>query len=300
MDVYERVTDTIMAQLEAGTVPWRKPWKGTSGMPKNLVSKKHYRGINVWLLAFQGRPSAFWLTFKQAKKLGGFVKKGEKGSMVVFADYINKGTTTVITKDEETGEEKTETRTRRVPFMKAYTVFNLSQCEGIADPDEGQKTANVIEPLAECERLMDGWSDKPPVRFDGGDRAFYRPATDEIHMPVMGCFESPEGYYATLFHEAAHATGHKSRLDRRGVSGISGFGSEVYSQEELVAEMGAAFLCGLSGIENKMIDNAAAYIKGWLEALKNDRKLVIVAAAQAQKAADYITARKTDTEIADE
>lgn len=272
MNVYEKITEQILAQLERGTVPWRKPWR--TSLPKNLVSGKPYRGINVVMLGMQGHESAYWATFRQVEKLGGAVKKGEHGTLVVFTNWFE-----VV--DEKTGEEK------EIPFLKSYVVFNLAQTTGIEVPAEEQKAP--VSPITRCEEVVAGMADAPRIGFDGGGRAYYSPLTDSIHLPAQTKFESAEGYYGTMFHELVHSTGHAKRLARKGVAQVSGFGSESYSQEELVAEIGAAFLCGTTGVDTGTDENSASYIAGWLKSLKDDKKLVVVAAAQAQRAVDYIT-----------
>jgi antirestriction protein ArdC len=243
-------------------------------MPKNLISKKEYRGINVFMLAVQGYESPYWLSFKQAQELGGNVKKDEKGTPVVFWNWINEV-------DDE-GKEK------NIPFMRYYTVYNVAQCENI---DESKIPSipvihNDFDHITECEAIIANMPNCPEIQQEK-QRASYNPLSDIISMPRFDSFDTAENYYATLYHEAIHASGHQSRLNRLS-NNISSFGNEEYSKEELVAEMGAAFLCGFAGIENITLNNSAAYIQGWLNALKDDKKLVIMAAAQAQKAADYI------------
>jgi antirestriction protein ArdC len=272
MNVYEKITNQIMEQLEQGTVPWRRPWR--SRFPRNLVSNKTYRGINVLMLGMSGHESAYWATFRQIDKLGGSVKKGEHGTCVVFTSRFE-----VVDKESGKGKE--------IPFLKGYVVFNLAQTTGIEAPEE--EKGGFVSPIAKCEKVVSGMTDRPSIDFDGGDKSYYVPSVDRIHLPTQTAFESAEGYYSTLFHELVHSTGHAKRLARKGVAQVSGFGSESYSQEELVAEIGAAFLCGTTGIENQTIANSSSYIEGWLKSLKDDRKLVVVAAAQAQKAVDWIS-----------
>lgn len=278
MNPYDIITDQITTKLEEGTVPWRKPWYGEAGMPKNLVSKKDYRGINVFLLHCLGYESPYFVTFKQAKKLGGHVRKGEKGCPVVFWKQLD-------VKDED--EEKT---VRHVPMLRYYTVFNVAQTEGleipVLDVPEREHT-----PTEAAEQIVQGMPKAPEIKH-GQRAASYSPAEDVVRMPRPEVFESGEGYYSTLFHELTHSTGHTSRLDRKLSTESVAFGSADYSREELVAEMGAAFLCAQAGIETRL-DQSAAYIEGWLKKLKSDRKLVVVAAAQAQKAADFVLARWT-------
>lgn len=271
MDIPERITALILEKLTAGTVPWRQPWT-IDTWPRNLVSKKCYRGINVFLLTLAGHASPYWLTYRQAGKLGGCIRKGERGMMVVYWKLLD-----II--DEE-GEEK------QIPLLRYYTVFNLEQCESIPTP-ESPPQAQVHEPLTRCEGILANMPNPPPVE-ENAVRACYDPNRDKIHLPPRKCFDNVEVFYATLYHELIHSTGHPSRLNRRTVSEASWFGSENYSKEELIAEMGAAFLCAHTGIENKTINNSAAYIAGWLERLRNDQRLVIVAAAQAQRAFEYV------------
>ncbi len=277
--VYEIITERILAQLEAGTVPWTKPWNGEAGLPKNLMSGKAYRGINVFLLAMLGYESPHWVTFKQAKEMGGSIRKGEKGSPVVFWKWP-----TQAEKEARAAEGK-----EAFPIVRYYTVFNLAQCDGIVVP-----AIDVPErehkPLEAAESIVDGMPQRPTIDH-GFTGASYSPNEDNVRMPNPERFEVGERYYATLFHELTHATGHSSRLDRKLDTKRAAFGSGDYSKEELVAEMGSAFLSGESGILDAQIDQSAAYIEGWLESLRNDKRLVVVAAAQAQKAADYILGR---------
>ena len=279
-DIYEMITDRILDALEKGTIPWQKPWKsaGSAGIPANLKSGKNYRGVNIFVLGLQGFSSRYWLTFKQAKDLGGNVRRGEKGTPVVFWKWIEK------TKKDDNGEDKV---VNRYPILRYYTVFNLDQVDGIDDPDADAAEPSDFEPIEACEAIVDNMPDRPEIR-NGGNRAFYRPAADFIGMPPAENFDKPAEYYSTLFHELTHSTGHESRLNREGITDLGFFGDENYSKEELVAEMGAAFLCGHAGIENETINSSAAYIDGWRKKLSNDPKLVVCAAAKAQKAADFI------------
>src|SRR5262249_48793599 len=285
-DAYQVITDRVIMLLEQGTIPWQKPWQSGHLLPRNLISKREYRGVNVFLLHAMSYQSPFWLTFNQAKELGGNVKRGEKACPVVFWKWL----------DVEDGGEK-----ERVPFLRYYSVFNVAQCEGI----RGDKipslsgTGRVHCPIAEAERIVQSMPKRPAVKT-GLDRAFYSPAGDFVGMPAPEHFRSGEDFYSVLFHELTHATGHESRLNRKGVSGSDGewsaFGSTPYAKEELVAEMGAAFLCGHVGIVERTLDNSAAYVSSWLQRLKDDRRLVVQAAAQAQKAADFVLAKQHSQE----
>jgi antirestriction protein ArdC len=276
MNVYDIVTEKIITQLESGVVPWSKPW--TTKPPANLVSQKEYRGLNTFLLGSQGFASRYWLTYAQAVKLGGHVKKGEKSSLVIFWN-IGEERTIV---NHETGAE----RKSKPVLLRYYSVFNLSQCEGIAEKLGLDKQVPIVPSIADCEAIAAGMPN-PPAR-EQSDKAWYKPAADTVGMPARELFASPEAYYATLFHELTHSTGHTSRVGRDGIMERHAFGDEDYSREELVAEMGAAMLCGVTGISPAVLNNSAAYLANWIRVLKGDSKLLVSAASAAQKAADYI------------
>lgn len=270
---YDRITDRITALLEQGTVPWQKPWKAKTGWPRNFVSHKPYRGINVFLLHAMCYESPCWLTFRQATQLGGSIRKGEKACPVVFWKQMK-------IEDKESGKEK------KIPLLRFYHVFNVAQCDGLKN---SPPTAEEIITAKPAE-IVAGMP-QPPVIKHGMARAFYSPHEDSVGMPDRERFNTEDGYYATLFHELVHSTGHEKRLKRATLAENNGFGSNPYCKEELVAEMGAAFLCGHAEIVERTIDGSAAYIKGWLEQLRNDKALIVQAAAQAQKAADFILGR---------
>ncbi len=279
MNVYEVITDQIIDRLERdGVVPWHQPW--STERPKNLVSKKEYRGINVFLLGAGRYSNPYWLTFKQAKQLGGHVKKGEKSTPVVFWKWLER---------ERENPDSGEVETVSTPLLRYYRVFNVEQCEGLSVP--ALENARDFHPIEEAERVVQEMPQCPIIQHETA-QAFYRPSADVVNMPPAELFTSDEEYYSTLFHELTHATGHESRLNRLATDKLAAFGSRSYSQEELVAEMGAAFLCGHCGIVERIIDNSAAYVQGWLRRLRNDKRLVVFAAAQAQKAADFILNRK--------
>ncbi len=287
-DLYQEITDQIIAMLEKGVVPWRSPILGaqSAGHPKNLASKKPYRGINVFLLAFtawaEGYPSAYWLTFNQIKERGGTVRKGEKSTMVVFWKLFE-------TTDRETGELK------EVPVMRYYRVFNLAQCDGIEMPDAAAFEPLAFEPVEQAEAILAGYADGPAIEHLG-TKAFYRPARDMVRMPERERFTSTEEYYSTLLHELAHSTGHSKRLDRGLDTELAPFGSTEYGKEELVAEMASAFLSGHAGIEPATIENQAAYLGGWLRKIRGDKMLIVQAAGAAQKAADWILGQRYPAE----
>jgi antirestriction protein ArdC len=282
-DCYEIITDRIISLLEQGTIPWCKPWNTTGGMPKNVVSGKHYRGMNTFLLHAMNYESPHWLTFKQALELGGNVRKGEKSCPIIFWKRWEK-------EDKATGEKSV------IPMMRFYHVFNVAQCDNLVGLFGEPVAGSIPEPLApsgdysKAEALITGYKNAPVIKH-GMTRAYYSPGGDYVGLPDNAKFTSPAHYYATLFHELAHSTGHASRLARAGIAeGHDGFGNTVYSKEELVAEMGSAFLCGLAGIDSsgEVIENSAAYIANWLQVLRGDKKLVVQAAGQAQRAIDHI------------
>ena len=279
--VYQIVADEITQKLESGVIPWRKPWK-TFGPARNLISGKKYRGINSFLLSLSPHASPYWLTFKQAQTLGGHVRKGERSSIAVFFTDWRKET-----EDPATGESVT----LKIPVLRYYRIFNSEQCEGLDHKRLAEMQAldrsESFNPIEQAEAIVAGMPNRPKMT-EGGSQAYYRPSDDTVNLPPRGLFNSPDSFYSTVFHELAHSTGHASRLARKAVTETSFFGSADYGQEELVAEMTAAFLCGESGISPAVIENQAAYLQGWLKAIKKDAKLLVFAAGQAQKAADYI------------
>jgi antirestriction protein ArdC len=305
-DVYQSVTDRIIASLEEGTVPWRKPWVG--GGARNVENGRPYSGINVFLLALAPYGDPRWGTFKANKEAAvrqaiaegreiisekkmvkgyarteyfeivdgqrqwfrGGVKKDEHGTQIVLLKRVQKR------QAEQSGEG--EEQNGSYFLFRYYTVFNAEQVEGLPPFED---TAFDNEPIERAEQISLGYIG-PTVTF-GGDRAFYAPLTDMVRVPMLDQFVSADAYYSTLYHELVHSTGHESRLDRLEKTG---FGTGPYAKEELVAEMGAAMLCGMAGIEN--LDQSAAYVAHWLEPLRNDKTLVVSAASLAQKASDLI------------
>lgn len=289
-NVYQIITDRIIAKLEAGTVPWRKPWASADSWPLNLKSGKPYRGVNVFMLACAGMEhgytSQYWLTYKQAKERGGNVRKGEKSELIVFWTKLKK------TEKQSDGSDKDKI----FQCLRYYRVFNVEQCDGIEYP-KPTPNDHTFNPIAAADGVWSGYDGRPTLDHGGGS-AHYRPTDDHIQMPESSAFRSDEAYYSTLFHEAIHSTGHKSRLDRLHKTKFAAFGSSEYSREELIAEMGAAMLCGRVGIFDPVEDNSVAYIAGWLKALRGDSKLVVTAAAQAQRAADWIIGERWERDDA--
>lgn len=267
--VYEIVTGQIIEKLKAGEIPWRKPWTG--GLPINYVSRRAYSGINLLLLQEGGE----FLTWNQVQKLEGHVKKGSKSRIVVFFKML----------ENEDGE-------KRIPYLRYYRVFRLEDVDGI--PSKLEKIEH--NPIEECDRVAGEYKEVPVKHVNSG-RAYYTPSGDFVNVPELSCFPISEEYYSTLFHELVHSTGHPARLNRFEAgpgAAAEKFGSESYSFEELVAELGAGMLCGVCGIEGRTLDNSAAYVQGWLKALQNDEKMIIRAASKAQKAADYIQGIKKE------
>lgn len=284
-DIYQDVTDRILQLLDEGTAPWRQPIKrrrDQDGFPKSLSTGKPYRGINTLLLAMtgwaEGYDSTYWATFNQIKKEGGRVCKGERSTLVVFWKQA-------AATDQETGDEI------KIPVLRHYQVFNAEQCEGVstpdAEPEPEDKQAEPFVPIQAAADIVAGYP-SPPTIEHGGSSASYSPGFDRIKIAQPARFESSESYYATLFHELAHSTGHQSRLNRDLGHRTSPFGSPDYSREELVAEMGSAFLCAAAGISPPTIEQSAAYVDGWRRKLSSDKRLVIQAAGQGQRAVDYV------------
>ena len=266
-NAYHVITDRILASLDKGDIPWRKPW--TTSRPTNLDSRP-YHGINAIVLGMSGYCDPRWLTYRKAASLGGHVRKGENSTPIVFWKNIEK-------KDED----------ESFWLLRYYSVFNIEQTKGLKLPALEIPNARH-EPISMAENIISNMPNRPSISHDGGNQAYYRPSTDSIHLPSESTFHGPEHYYSTLFHEAGHSTGHESRLNRHNMeTGIAAFGTATYSKEELVAEFGAAFLCHESSIENT-IENSTAYIQGWSKAIGRDKRLVITAASLGEKAANYI------------
>lgn len=283
-DLYQQVTDAIVAELEKGVIPWVRPWKTLDarfgGGPFNGYTARGYRGINVWLLliaaAEKGYQDTRWFTYRQAQTLGAQVKRGEKSTRVIFWKQMS-----FKEKDSETGA----TEEKKVPLLRSYNLFNAEQCEGIALLVNAEETTPELR-YKQAEALLTRHA--VDLRF-GGDKAFFVPTFDFIQMPRLEAFESEEHYWGTMLHELTHWTGHTSRLARD----LSGrFGSEAYAAEELVAEMGAAFLCAHTGVEGRL--RHPEYIGNWLKVLKEDKRAVFKASSLAQAASDFVLDRKEE------
>lgn len=284
-DVYQIVTDRVMAALEMEEVPWQRPWCCFNGGAYNRVSGKHYSLINQMLLTHTGE----YATFKQWTELGGKVRKGEKGEMVVFFKWPDQK------EDSQTEDNKEETQEydrSRKPVLRYYKVFHISQVEGV-EPLESKVPVYSSDPISIGEEVFWNYVRREGIRveLEPSNEAYYSPSRDLIHLPELRQYKDPAAFYSTAFHEAAHSTGIEARLARAGLKKAS-FGSEIYSKEELTAEISAAALLNTLGIEtDHSVQNSSAYICGWLKALQNDRRLIVQAAGQAEKAANFILNR---------
>ncbi|HEY1745727.1 MAG TPA: zincin-like metallopeptidase domain-containing protein [Xanthobacteraceae bacterium] len=283
-DVYQKITDRIVAELEQGVRPWMKPWSASNGEGRIMRPLRGngiaYQGINVlmlWSEAIEkGYTSPIWMTFKQALALDANVRKGEYGSLVVYADKITRTET-----DRETGED-TE---RAIPFMKGYTVFNTEQIDGLPAhyyPKPAPRTETVLR----IERAEAFFAATGANAVHGGSRACYVPSTDNVHMPCIDFFRDAKSYYATRAHETVHWTRHPSRLDRD--FGRKRFGDEGYAMEELVAELGSAFLSADLELTPEVREDHASYIASWIKVLRDDKRAIFTAASHAQRAADFL------------
>ena len=269
-----RITQRLVERIEAtNELPWKKPWTSISLMPKNLVTGKTYRGVNVFLLHMLGFASPYFLSMKQVNAMGGKVRKGEKSCPVVFWKYV----------------EPEEQDQRGYAFLRYYRVFNTEQCEGLPEGKVPQIEVpkRTHTPLEIAEHLVSSMPNPPRINY-ARTLASYSPSLDTVSMPNPEMFTSREEAYAVLWHELAHSTGHESRVGRKAIMTPNEFGSHAYSQEELVAEMTSAFLCGYTGILLCTETNQAAYLRGWLDRLKADPTMLIKAGSEAQKAFDWI------------
>jgi len=286
-DVYALVTNKIIEQLNNGTVPWHRPW-ASGGVPRNLVSGKPYRGINALLLGMERYEHNLFLTFDQVNNLGGKVKRGSKGHTVVYWNVPDKAEEKL---DGEQAEAANPEKKKKASLWY-YTVFNVSQCDNL--PDRYLPVNRLTEEIPSCEAIVGKMPQCPRIRHKE-QRAYYEVVEDYINMPKKRSFKTDASYYSTLFHELVHSTGHDSRLARDGVVEMSEFGDEVYSKEELVAEIGTCYLCAVTGITGEFA-NSAAYIQGWLAKLQNDKMFIFKAASEAQKAINYILDIPKDTD----
>jgi len=261
---YEAVCNQIIKKMEEGIIPWKKPWKCCR--PCNAKTGRPYNGVNFFLLSMTDFGDNRWITYKQLQELGGNIKKGEKSTQVVFWQILNK---------DDNGKNKS------IPLLKYFNVFNIEQTEGV-EWEKVQVDNNIT-----ADEIIEGYTDKPKIIHSADDRACYSPKQDVVRMPLKEAFDNTNYYYATLFHELAHSTGHKDRLARKGITDTAYFGDADYSEEELISELASAFLCNSAGIDNTTEQNAA-YLQSWMKAFKDNPNMIVHAASKAQKAADYI------------
>lgn len=277
--VYQIITDRIVAKLEEGVIPWKRPWTTAGPVPRamNWVSKRPYNGVNALLLSYSGYGCSYWATFNQIKERGGMVRKGERSTPVVYFKIWHP--------TDQEGED------RRIPIMRYYNVFNLEQVDGV---EWGQP---VVEYSGAPGEIVGAYQADggPAIVHAKQDRAYYRLSTDTVTMPTVEQFADEALYYHTLFHELAHSTGHASRLDRDDLGKAMTFGSERYAQEELTAEIAAGFLCAEAGIDWHP-EETAGYLKSWIDAIKGDPKLIVSAASRAEKAAGWVLGKRAERE----
>ena len=278
-NVYEMVTERIIAELEKGVIPWEKPWTGVRSGAYNRVSKRPYSLLNQMLLKHTGE----YATYKQWQDLGGQVKKGEKSEIVVFWK---------IFEAEETNKDTGEKETKKIPLLRYYNVFHISQVEGV-EPLKPEQLNDEAEPIEEADKIISDYITREHIDFTEcrSNEAYYSPSNDKVVVPMKEQYKVINEYYSTTFHELTHSTGHKNRLNRLQTGAVATFGGTEYSKEELVAEIGSASLMNLLGIETvKTFRNSAAYIQSWLQVLRNNNKFIVSASSKAEKAVNYILA----------
>jgi antirestriction protein ArdC len=276
-DVYQIVTEKIIHELEEGAIPWKQSWYSL-GPPRNFITQRVYRGINILLLTGLGFEENQFITLRQLKEIGGEVNDGEKPHEIVFWNW----------KETEVKNEKGEKQKQLKPFLMYYRVYNVCQCSKIPGHLFPQKEMKEPDPIGECEKVLEEMPVKPRI-VHKDDEAFYHIQGDYINMPKKKLFKQADSYYQVLFHELVHWTGHASRLNRQGIAGkATERDIDIYSIEELVAEIGASFLCFHCDLDSATVKNSAAYIYGYLEMLKKDKRFIFYASSMAQKAVDYI------------
>lgn len=281
-ETYERITATILSLIEKGELmPWQQPWKNGSEWARSMSTGRLYNGINRWILTLTAQANGWspWFgTYKQIEALGGQVRKGEKGQVAILWKPVEK-----VNQDGDT---------EKFLMLRTFNVFSASQADGLPEKFYSKpEPANDDDRSDDAEQVFSDYVEREGISgtFFGGDRAFYSPVTDTITMPKFETFVSADHYYATVFHECAHSTGHKSRLDRPGVSNFDHFGSHQYSREELVAEMASSLVLGVLGLDKpNLVENQASYLAHWHKALKEDPQALVWAAGRAEKAADLI------------
>lgn len=293
-DPYQAITDKIVAAMQQGVCPWRMPWNGGGAGYVSHSTGRPYSFLNTILLMIDGKNPGEFLTFKQVKDAGGSVNKGAKSTTIYFYKRLHFEIDAVDEQGNiELDEDGNPIKLQANPIcLKGYNVFHISDTTGVKPKHQGEFTPSAAEPIEAAEQIVSayyGETGAPSLNIEFSGRAFYSPTTDSVTVPQLAQFENPAEYYSTLFHETVHSTGHESRLGRHKVNKAMHFGSNDYSREELVAEIGAAYLCNRAGIDNQeAFDNSVAYLQGWIKQLTNRPKQFAIAAAQAEKAARYI------------
>ena len=276
-NVYEMVTERIIAELEKGIIPWEKPWTGVRDGAFNRITKSPYSLINQMLLLHRGE----YATFKQWSDLGGHVRKGEKSEIVVFWKILEQ-----VETNEETGEKEI----KKIPLLRYYNVFHISQVDGV-EPLTPEQLNNEIEPIEAGDKIITDYITREHLNFIEckSNKAYYSPSADTVKVPLKEQYDLINEYYSTTYHELIHSTGHKNRLNRLQTGAVAAFGSEDYSKEKLIAEIGSATIMNMLGIETtKTFRNSTAYIQSWLQVLRNDNKFIVSASSKAEKAVNYI------------
>lgn len=279
-NVYDMITDRIIAELEKGQIPWEKPWTGVRSGAYNRITKRPYNLLNQMLLQHRGE----YATFKQWQDLGGHIRKGEKSEIVCFWKILEQ-----IDINEETGEKEI----KKIPLLRYYNVFHISQVDGV-EPLAPEQLNNEVEPIEAGDKIITDYIDREHLNFIEckSNKAYYSPSSDRVVVPMKEQYKAINEYYSTTFHELTHSTGHKNRLNRLQTGAVAAFGGEEYSKEELVAEIGSATLMSIAGIETpKTFRNSTAYIQNWLQVLRNDNKFIVSASSKAEKAVNYILAK---------
>lgn len=273
-NVYQIVTDRIIEQLEQGVIPWHKPWTGVRNKAFNRVSRKPYSLLNQMLLKHDGE----YASFKQWTDLGGKIRKGEKAEIIVFWKMLE------VEEENKDGELEKKV----IPYLRYISVFHISQVDGVKPLET---PFHEVEPIADADKIIIDYITREAINFNeqASNEAYYSPNRDTVVVPMKEQYQHINEYYSTTFHELIHSTGHKKRLNRLETSTVASFGSETYSKEELVAEIGSATLLNILEIETqRTFTNSVAYIQNWLIVLRNDNRFIISASSQAKKAIDYI------------
>lgn len=278
-NVYDMVTNRIIAELEKGQIPWQKPWTGVRDGAYNRITKRPYSLLNQMLLQHSGE----YATFKQWQDLGGHIRKGEKSEIVCFWKILEQ---------EETIPDTGKKEIVKIPLLRYYNVFHISQVEGV-EPLAPEQLNDEVEPIEAGDKIINDYINREHLNFVEckSNKAYYSPSNDTVVVPLKEQYNLINEYYSTTFHELTHSTGHKNRLNRLQTDAVAAFGSENYSKEELVAEIGSTTLMSIAGIETaKTFRNSTAYIQNWLQVLRNDNKFIVSASSKAEKAVKYILA----------